>query len=223
MRRLILASLAATASTILLTGVVLAQSAPASAPAAPAMKPNPPFRGMVDSFSGDLLVAKDQHGAKNGFTLNQKTRIVLVHRIQVSEIKAGSFVATANVDQPDGSGRSTELRVFEGSLVGLGEGHGPMTDRAPGTQMTNGTVTSQVASTPRGREMDVGYTNKDGTKGVRHITVPRGMIITAWDPGSRDDIKPGRGVQVRTAVTPQGETRVTSVLISNSKLIPPLI
>ncbi len=229
MRRLILASLAATASTILLTGAVLAQasspaSAPAAAPAAPKLTPQPPVRGTVTSFSGDtLVVAAIDNGGSKTFTLNDKTRIILVHRIDVADIKKGSFVATANVDQPDGSGVSTELRVFEGTLVGLGEGHGPMTGRAPGTQMTNGTVSSEVVSTPRGREMDVGYKNKDGTQGVRHITVPKDMIITAWDPGQRTDIQAGRGVQVRTATLPDGTVVTTGVLISNSALIPPLI
>lgn len=226
MRPIILASLAASASMFLLTGAVLAQSAPApaSAPAAPQLKGLPPVRGTVASFSGDtLVVAVMDNGGSKTFTLNPKTRIILVHRIDVADIKKGSFVATANVDQPDGTGVSTELRVFEGTLVGLGEGHGPMTGRAPGTQMTNGTVTSEVVSTPRGREMDVGYTNKDGTHGVRHISVPPGMIITAWDPGQLSDIKAGNGVQVRAAQAPDGTIVTTGVLISNSTLIPPLI
>jgi hypothetical protein len=227
MRRLILASLALTASTILLSGGAFAQSAPSSAPAsAPAPKPTPlpVVRGHVASFSGDALkVDVMDNGGSKSFTLNDKTRIILVHRITLDEIKPGSFVATANVDQPDGSGVSTELRVFEGPLVGLGEGHYPMSGRPAGTQMTNGTVTSQVVSTPRGREMDVSYTNQDGKKGVRHITVPADMVITAWDPGSRTDIQPGRGVQVRSAQLPDGSVITTGVLISNSTLIPPLI
>lgn len=226
MRRLNFAPITVIAGAILLTAPAFAQGAPASAPAAapqpPKLTPLPPIRGVVASFEGGKLVVKTDSGDQS-FTLDPKVRVVLVHRIDISEIKPGSFVATANVDQPDGSGVSTELRVFEGSLKGLGEGHGPMTDRAPGTMMTNGTVTSQVVSSPKGQSMDVGYTNKDGTKGVRRITVPTGMVITAWDPGSQDAIKAGLGIQVRAGKTDDGTVVVRFVLLSNTATPPPLI
>jgi hypothetical protein len=172
-------------------------AAPAAAPAPPAMKPVV-FNGVITGLDGMKLTVKDASGASRTFDLNEKTRLIRVSPISLSDIKPGSFVATANNAE---TGVSSELRVFGPSLNHLGEGSYPMQD---GQNMTNGSV-KVVVSSPKGRELDVGYdpkctTNVDDAKckaGVRHITVPANMVIHAWDAVALAELKAGAAVSVR--------------------------
>jgi hypothetical protein len=214
MRRLLIASISALAVATL-AAPVLAQ--PVSPPVAPAPAPAPAMtplvlKGVVTAVDASSLTLKDDKGAAVTVPLTDKVRMIRVRKIELDAIQPGSFVATANVNQPDGSGVSTELRVFGPSLKGLGEGSGPMQD---GQNMTNGTV-KVVVGTPKGREMDVGYTDKKTGPGVRHITVPPGMVIYAWDLAEPGALKPGAMVEVRGGQTADGTMVIRGILIGDA-------
>ena len=181
-----------------------AQSAPAQAavagqPAAPAVKPIL-IKGSLVAVDGARLTIGDAAGARTVVMLADDARVLQLKKIDISAIAPGSYVATANINLPDGSGQSTELRVFAPSMKGLGEGHYAMND-GTGAMMTNGTVTHQVVSTPRGREMDVAYdaAGDKGGKGVRHIVVPPDMVIRSMIIMERSALKPGIAVELRAA------------------------
>lgn len=213
MRPLLLAALAATAGAGLLGGS--ARSQPASPPAASAPRPAAPLDGTVVAFDGAALKVKDAQGVVSSYTVADDARFLRLTKIDASAIKPGSFVATANVNQPDGSGVSTEFRVFAPALKGLGEGHGPMSGEPPGTMMTNGTVSAEVVSTPRGREMDVAYGAK-GAQGVRHIVLPPSVTIREMSLVDRAEIKPGIAVQIRARQSANGDLVARAVIIGEN-------
>ena len=177
--------------------------------------PAAPVDGAVVAFSGKLLTVKDAHGMTRRFTVADDARFLRLTKIDASAIKPGSFVATANVSQPDGSGVSKEFRVFAPALKGLGEGHGPMAGEAAGTMMTNGTVSAEVVSTPRGREMDVSYGGKGG-QGVRHIVLPANVTIREMSVVDRSQVKPGIAVEVRAAQAADGGLMARAILIGEN-------
>lgn len=211
MRQWLPAALAMALSTGLLQTPALAQPTPTAG----AMRPTPPAEGVVVAFAGTTLTVKDAHGLSTTYAVADDVRILQLRKIDASAIKPGSFVATANVSQPDGSGVSKEFRVFAPALKGLGEGHGPMAGEAPGTMMTNGTVAAEVVSTPRGREMDVTYGGA-GRQGVRHVVLPQSVPIREMSLVDRALIKPGVAVQVRALRTPDGMLVARAILVGEN-------
>jgi hypothetical protein len=179
------------------------------------LKPAPPARGTVTSFTAKGLTVRDAKGASKTYVVPEDARVLRLTKIEPSAIKPGSFVATANVTQPDGSGVSTEFRVFAPALRGLGEGHGPMAGEAPGTMMTNGTVSAEVVSTPRGREMDITYGAKGG-QGVRHVTIPPSVTIREMSLAARNEIKPGVAVEVRAGQASDGSFVARAILLGEN-------
>lgn len=206
--------------TTALAGAVLAQQPAPPAAAAPAPRPFT-LNGNVVSMEGMALTVKGADGKPVTVMLTAQTRLIRVTKINADQIKPGSFVATAN--SADG-GVSSELRVFAPPLSGLGEGSYPMQD---GQNMTNGTVKTIVTSV-KGREMDVGYNPTCKTdpsdvhckSGVRHITLPAGMVIHQWDAADLGSLKPGVGVSVRGGVVGDGAPVIRAVLVSADSAIP---
>ncbi|MDB5460668.1 MAG: hypothetical protein JWO72_2409, partial [Caulobacteraceae bacterium] len=116
--------------------------------------------------------------------------------VDIEAIKPGAFVATANTNIDDKSGKSIELRMFEPGQR-LGEGSRPMAQ--PNTTMTNGTVQT-VKKGAGGRELDVSYPG-----GVRHIIVPPDVKVIGSFPAERSAVKPGVTI---TAVATKGDDGV---------------
>ncbi|HEY1926656.1 MAG TPA: hypothetical protein VGG92_04255 [Caulobacteraceae bacterium] len=198
------AALAASLSPLLFAAAVSAQP----------MAPAPALQGVVASFIGDQLTVRDAHGVRTTVTAPSDARFLRLRPIDPSAIRPGSFVATANVSQPDGSGRSTEFRVFAPALRGLGEGHGPMAGEAAGTMMTNGTVSAEVVSTPRGRELDISYGGQGG--GVRHVVIPPNVTIREMSVADRADAKAGVPVEIRAGQAAGGRLVARAILIGET-------
>jgi hypothetical protein len=217
MRQILMAALAVGLGAAIVSGRAGAQPAPsmASRPPAGTVRPAAPADGVVIAFSGKTLTVKDAHGISTTYAVADDVRILRLRKIDAGAIRPGSFVATANVSQPDGSGVSKEFRVFAPALKGLGEGHGPMASEAPGTMMTNGTVSAEVVSTPRGREMDVVYGGAGG-QGVRHIILPANVTIREMSLADRPQVKPGAAVQVRAARAPDGALVAQAILLGEN-------
>ncbi|HZZ33499.1 MAG TPA: hypothetical protein VFE10_16075 [Phenylobacterium sp.] len=217
MRQILIAALAVSLSTTFVSSRAGAQPANsmASHPPAGAMRSAAPAEGIVVAFSGKSLTVKDAHGMSTTYAIADDVRILRLRKIDAGAIRAGSFVATANVSQADGSGMSKEFRVFAPALKGLGEGHGPMAGEAPGTMMTNGTVSAEVVSTPRGREMDVVYGGAEG-QGVRHIILPANVTIREMSLVDGAQVRPGAAVQVRAARAPDGGLVARAILLGES-------
>lgn len=166
--------------------------ATASAPAAQSVR----FDGVVTAIADSRITVAGSDGASTSFIIAPDAWIVKGRPIQAREIHAGDFVATANVNNPDGTGTSTELRVFPPSMH-LGEGSYPM--QQENTTMTNATV-SQVTNVGNGRQLTVAYgaSQASGTPaGTRIITLPASVQVMQWYRAALADVRVGSRVRGR--------------------------
>jgi hypothetical protein len=152
--------------------------------------------GVVTAVGADSVTVKADDGKVTVLPLVKTWTVVTTRPVDVESIKPGTFVATANTNIDDKSGKSIELRLFEPGQK-LGEGSRPMNQ--PNTTMTNGTVQA-VKKGPGGHELDVSYPG-----GMRHIIVPPDVKVIGAFPASRDAVKPGVSI---TAVALKGEDGV---------------
>jgi hypothetical protein len=159
--------------------------------------------GIVTAIAGNTITITGADGASSSFAIAPDAWIVKGRPIQASDIHAGDFVATANVNNPDGTGTSTELRVFPPGMR-LGEGSYPM--QQPNTTMTNATV-SQVTNVGAGRQLTVTYgaSEANGTPaGTRTITLPASVQVVQWYRAALSDVHVGNVVRGRGASTNAG-------------------
>ena len=191
------------AAAILSAAVLAAPAAAlAQAPAPPAFVR---VQGVVTAASADSVTLKSDDGKITVLPLVSTWTVVGTKPVDPDTIKPGSFVATANTNIDAGTGKSTELRVFEPGNKG-GEGSRPMAQ--PNTTMTNATVT-KVTKTAQGREIDVSYPG-----GVRHIIVPSDMPVIGNFPLEHSAVKPGVTVTAIGAKGADGVVRGTRVQIA---------
>ncbi len=190
--------------SLALGAALLAGSAMAQPPAAPPAPRLPPVTGTVTAVSDDSVTVKAADGKLVVLPLVRTWTVFITKPIDIENIKPGSFVATANTNIDEKSGKSIELRLFEpGSRAG--EGSRPMA--APNTTMTNGTVQT-VKKGPGGRELDVTYPG-----GVRHIVVPPDVQVIGRTPAARDAVKPGVTIAANTAKGDDGVVRGTQISV----------
>jgi hypothetical protein len=93
-------------------------------------------------------------------TLADNALIVARVKVSAADIKAGDYVATGGVPQPDGTQKAVELRIFPDSMRGNGDGHRPGWPGAPNGTMTNGAV-GQTVSSVDGPVLTVKYRDGD--------------------------------------------------------------
>jgi hypothetical protein len=181
-------ALAALAAVAVASAQTSAPALPASAHAADA-SPLVRVRGNLTAVSASSITVKTRDGETVEMALAPDVAISEVHPIELSEIRAGSFVGVGAVPQADGSQRAVAVTVFPESARGTGEGHRPFSLVPQGT-MTNATV-AEVASAPEGRKLVVRY--KDGEK---TIVVAPGTPVSTYGPGDRTMLVPGASVAV---------------------------
>lgn len=192
------------AATLALGGAAIAQAPPA---APGAVRVN----GVVTAVEAGGLKVRQADGMEIAFGLAPNFSVVTTRPVDIDAIQPGAFVATANVTEGDGVGRSIELRMFEpGSRAG--EGNRPMTQpgAAAGQMMTNATVSS-VSKSANGRELTVTFPG-----GTRKIVVPPGMPVIASFPADPSIIKPGVTVTTQAVPGPDGALRATRITVATA-------
>ena len=181
----------------LAAGLSLAASAGAQPPGGPVR-----LAGTVTAITADSLTVKAKDGAETSVGLARGWTLVTTKKVPQDAIKPGGFVATANLNQGDGVGKSIEIRLFEPGSH-LGEGNRPM--NAPNTTMTNANVT-KVEKTANGLEIDVTYPG-----GTRHLIVPPDMKVIASIPTDPAMLKAGANVNIFATRDPDGTLKVARV------------
>jgi len=187
-------------------GFVLAQ--------APA--PTQRIRGDVVALDGLSLQVKSRSGETLAIKLADNYVVTAVVKIDVTAIKAGAFVGTATVPQPDGTLTSLEVLVFPESMRGSNEGHYPW-DLKPGSMMTNATIVDVASSGQGGRRMTLKY--KDGEKS---IIVPEDVPIVTFEPGEKSMLVPGAHVLLTATKQPDGSLTAARVAVGKNGLVPPM-
>lgn len=162
--------------------------------AAIAQAPPPPQRveGTVAAVTDSQVTITKADGANEAVALlpPASRTVNIVAPTTLEAIQPGSYVATANRSQPDGSGVSIELRVYPPDTPRFNVN--AAMDAGGQTMMTNGTVATAVTS-GKGREITVDYGG-----GERRITVPKEIEVIANTPGDFALVRPGLKVSVVT-------------------------
>jgi len=148
------------------------------------------LEGTVTAVSATRLTLTQPDGSSAGVDLLPTASVTIVEPIGLDQVQAGSYVATANKTQADGTGVSVEIRVFPPNTPRFDVNRAM--DATGETMMTNGVVATAV-SVDGGRRITVDYGS-----GTRQITVPPNISITLNTPGTLDLVKPGVKISVLT-------------------------
>jgi hypothetical protein len=180
---------------------------------APAPKPVR-LRGIIEKVDGHKVTAKSDKGSGLTLDLADNAMVVEVAKASLSDIKAGSFIGSGAMPQPDGTQRAIEVHIFPDSMRGTGEGFRPWT--RPGSTMTNGTVGATVTSV-NGPLITIKYKG-----GEQKIDVPPGTPIMKYHVGDLSALKPGTVFAVIAAVKkPDGSFDVNRINVGVNGASPP--
>lgn len=180
-----------------LIAVAVALALPAPALAQVARVELPRVQGTVTAVSDSSLTLDTASGPVTVALIPSRT-VNVVSPIALDQIAPGSYVATANTTQADGTGVSTELRVYPPG-PNRRNVNAPMGGDGQ-TMMTNGTVAKAV-SVSAGRVLTVDYGG-----GTREILVRPEIGVVLNEPGTPAMIKPGVKLTIATAQGANGPT-----------------
>jgi hypothetical protein len=170
--------------------------------------------GTIDKVEGKTLYIKSASGP---VTLTLADNAVIVARVKATaaDIKAGDYVATGGVPQPDGTQKAVELRIFPDSMRGNGDGHRPGWPGAPNGTMTNGAVGQTVTSVD-GPVLTVKY--KDGEK---KIIVGPSVPVSRLEMADRSELKSGAAVAAAAATKqPDGTFTAARIDFGRGDVVP---
>ncbi len=203
------------AAMALVAGLSLAGLAHAQAPAAQAPAARSRLRATIEKVDGDTLQLRERNGQEMAVMLSPDTKVVGVGEAAIGDIKPGSFIGSAAMPQPDGTLKALEVHVFPPSMNGSGEGSYAW-DLAPGSTMTNGTVSDLVAV--HGRSMTVKYSGG----GEKTITVPDDVPIVSMTPTDRAQLTVGAHVVVAPVKGADGMLTASRINVGLNGAVPPM-
>lgn len=181
-----------------------------------AQEPPKRIRGTIEAADGNNLTIKTREGSAVKVVLKENAPVVAVVPASVNDIKPGTYAGITGMPRPDGSQRAVEVHIFPESMRGVGDGHRPW-DLVPESTMTNGNIEQQVAGV-EGQTLKVKY--KDGEKSIE-IT-PKTQIV-AFQPSSRDELKPGAKIFIAAATKlPDGNYEAARIAYGKDGLTPPM-
>ena len=189
----------------LLAGAAVAQNAPPTR-----------VRGTIAGMEGSTMTVTTREGPKVEVLLTDPLNVVTVKKVELADVKAGSYVGIASRTGAGGKDEALEVLVFPEAMRGVGEGHRPW-DLEPGSMMTNAAVTEAMA-TPSGRDLKLTY--KDGSN---DIAVPAGTLVFTFAPAERGDLKAGEKVVIFAATkNAEGKLATNRVTVSKDGVAPPM-
>jgi hypothetical protein len=170
--------------------------------------------GTIDKVDGKTLYIKSASGP---VTLTLADNAVIVARVKATaaDIKAGDYVASGGVPQPDGTQKAVELRIFPDSMRGNGDGHRPGWPGAPNGTMTNGAVGQTVTSVD-GPVLTVKF--KDGEK---KLIVGPSVPVQRLEIADRSELKSGAAVAAAAATKqPDGTFTAARIDFGRGDVVP---
>jgi hypothetical protein len=174
------------------------------------------IRGTIEKVDGNVLSIHSRDGQNVTVKLDDNFSATVVVKASLDDIKSNTFVGTAAVPLPDGTMKALEVHIFPEAMRGVGEGFRDF-DLQPKSTMTNAAVTGIVNSAD-GRVLTLTY--KDGEK---KVVVPTNAPIVTFEPGTKEDVKPGIGIIVFGAEKlPDDTLRAKRITIGRNGTNPPM-
>lgn len=173
-------------------------------------------RGSIDRVEGPIYVVKPRNGDELKVALADNGIVVAIVKASLADIKPGQFVGTTGLPQPDGSQKALEVHIFPESMRGTGEGHYAW-DLQPTSTMTNANVAESVAGID-GQTLTLKYPT-----GEKKIVVTPQTVIVTYEPGDKNDLKPGTKIFI-AAAKKQADGTLQAARINYGKdgLTPPM-
>jgi hypothetical protein len=172
-------------------------------------------RGTIEGIVGDELAVRSRGGEEVKLHMAGDMRVVGITRIQLSDIKVGSFIGTTTVPGPGGTQNAVEVHVFPEDMRGTGEGSRPY-DLRPNSTMTNATVAESVAGND-GHTLRVTYKN-----GEKKVVVSPNRPVVTYVPADKSDLKAGAKVIAALKRLPDGSFETDRVSVGRDGLTPPM-
>ena len=204
--------------TMIRTAAVAAALAVATAATASAQATKPVhLRGTIEKVDGNVLTVKARDGSATTVKLADNPRITALTKAQLTDIKEGSFIGVTAMPQPDGTQKAIGLHIFMDAQKGVVPAGFTPWDREPGSTMTNADVATKVTAAD-GETLTVKY--KDGEK---KVAVSPSTPVVRFNPGSKDDLKPGAQFFI-VAATKQDDGSYTTPAINVGRdgAVPPM-
>ena len=173
------------------------------------------IRGTIASLDGLVLTVTTREGPQVKITLADNYTVGALKKVDMAAITTGTFVGIAAAPAPGGGWRALEVLVFPEAGRGSGEGHYDW-DLAPGSSMTNATVTA-VVNGMNGRTVNLKY--KDGTT---DITIPDGTPIVTPTTADRSDVKPGAAILIGATKAADGSLTAARMTVEKDGVKPPM-
>jgi Domain of unknown function (DUF5666) len=189
------------AGAVFVTGTACAQSARSVL-----------LRGTIDSADAKSINLTTRSGQQLTISVASDAVIVAIVPTKLEDIKAGSFIGSAAMPQPDGTQRAMEVHVFPEAMRGTGEGHRPF-DLQPRSTMTNGTVGKVSGAV--GRTLTVAYQG-----GEKTIVVPPDTPVVTFEPGSPALLAAGAHVIVMGTEASDGKLSASRISVGKDGLVP---
>jgi hypothetical protein len=183
-----------------------------------------PMRGTITSVNGLTFSVTETSGSEVSLTLPPDMKVIEVVPASLSDVKAGSYVGTAAIKQPDGVYRAMELQLFPGSMKGVGQGTRAW-NLAPHSSMTNGTVGGLAHAGGTVGSVDgsgdVTLTVNDGS-GMKTVLVPSSVPVITYAAGSILELTPGAHIMFFPAKNADGTMTASRILVGKNGLVPPM-
>jgi hypothetical protein len=177
----------------------------------------PPLRvrGTIERIDDETLQVKTRGGADATLRLAKDVPITGLTKASWADIKPGTYVGTAAIEQGSGNAKSLEVQVFPENMRGAGEGSHEY-DLGPKSSMTNGTI-GQVTEASNGRQLTIKYKDSEKT-----VVVPPDAPIVTYVQATREDLAPGAKVIVTATKQPDGAMQASRILVGKGGLEPPM-
>lgn len=146
------------------------------------------IRGTVAAVEGAAVTIKTTDGKTVGLTLDDGWKLGGLAPASLADVKQGTFIGTANVEDADGN-KALEVVVFPEAMRGVGEGNYGW-DLKPKSAMTNANVKSLVEGV-EGRTVTLSYKG-----GEKKVTIAPDTPIVAAVPATKADVVAGAKVFV---------------------------
>lgn len=183
-----------------------------------------PVRGTISAVNGAVLKITETTGKQILLTLAPGAKVIDVLPASLSDVKAGTYIGTAAIPQPNGTYRAIELQVFPESMRGVGLGTRAW-NLKPNSTMTNGTIggltrTGGTVGTVSGSS-DLTLKVNDGS-GEKTVLIPQGVAVVTYAPGTMAELQPGAHVIFFPMTAADGSLTASQINVGKNGLIPPM-